>query len=855
MARLGAEMWAPGEADRKAASELHTQLTSRVSTQPIGYSDGDEVTALESIFRLFEHARTAADRNFGASHFDALVWHVLNGHVRPFTAHWHRQSKLGRLAALDATDEFRAKLANLQEVLIKFDQLLLELRDGQQPPSAPKIIEDSPVVSEMAGEVRWGINEQLGNLDPEDARAINAAERKFIERRRTTYRFDPGKSHAAGLALSGGGIRSATFSLGVLVALSKRNLLQQFDYLSTVSGGGYLGAFLTTFLATEVTLPGAANIGLCSTQLPFRRTEGEAAALRHVRHRCRYLQTSAWERIVLASMQIYGMAFHFLAIATLPAIIALAEYQLRTRMPEGVGGLLLLLALTLLAIAFAVGVPLCVRYWAWSRKYADVILGCLFAALIALGFWKILGSLHWLVAGPMTASGRSVPGGTLLIAAAVIPLAASAAISLDAGHRPRLEVVLTAVASLAWPVFLLGIELAAYQWLSGGEHSQRLVSSRSFSLFLLLAAIVLLTHFCLDVNFTSPYRHYRKKLAETFLIQPAASAAPDRPFVTAVSVPLSECASNGRGPYPLFNCALNVPGSKDGRMQGRLTDFFLFSPAFCGSPLTGFKPTASWEEADPAVDVGTAMAASGAAASPLMGLGSRADLRFWLSMLNVRLGYWLRNPRIRPVRKRDAPGLRFLFKEMIGHLDEKDRYLNITDGGHIENLGVYELLRRRCKYIVAIDGEQDPEMTFHGFTNLQRLAAIDLGVQLDIDLDDLRLRHEGLTRSHFQFCRVFYPVTDGGRPEIGYLVYLKLSLTGNEGEFLRRYRLDEPDFPHHATSNQFFTEAQFEAYRALGEHVGDKLFLRAIVGSLADKNDVHVEDWFGALGKAMLRPR
>uniref|UniRef100_UPI0013D130E7 hypothetical protein n=1 Tax=Escherichia coli TaxID=562 RepID=UPI0013D130E7 len=64
--------------------------------------------------------------------------------------------------------------------------------------------------------------------------------------------------------------------------------------------------------------------------------------------------------------------------------------------------------------------------------------------------------------------------------------------------------------------------------------------------------------------------------------------------------------------------------------------------------------------------------------------------------------------------------------------------------------------------------------------------------------------------------------------EIGYLVYLKLSLTGNEGEFIRRFKFDEPAFPHHSTTNQFFTEVQFEAYRTLGEHVGDKMFLGAL---------------------------
>jgi hypothetical protein len=182
-------------------------------------------------------------------------------------------------------------------------------------------------------------------------------------------------------------------------------------------------------------------------------------------------------------------------------------------------------------------------------------------------------------------------------------------------------------------------------------------------------------------------------------------------------------------------------------------------------------------------------------------------------------------------------------------MDERSPWLNVSDGGHIENLGVYELLRRRCKYIVAVDGEQDPNMTFAALTTLQRLAAIDLGITLHINLDDLRIGDKGYSRSHFRFCRIEYP--DG---KFGYLLYLKLSLTGNEGEFLRRYRLDEPAFPHHSTADQFFTEAQFEAYRSLGEHIGDKLFLSAIVGELADSTSVKLEEWFKALAVNLLEP-
>jgi hypothetical protein len=196
-------------------------------------------------------------------------------------------------------------------------------------------------------------------------------------------------------------------------------------------------------------------------------------------------------------------------------------------------------------------------------------------------------------------------------------------------------------------------------------------------------------------------------------------------------------------------------------------------------------------------------------------------------------------------------------REMLGTMNEKSSWLNLTDGGHIENLGVYELLRRRCKYIIAIDGEQDTSMTFHALTTLQRLAAIDFGVRIDVNLDDLRLNDQRLSRSHFRFCRIRYPKAGrGSQDEFGYLLYVKLSLTGNEGEFIRRYRLDNPAFPHDSTADQFFTEAQFEAYRSLGEHVGNKLFLRAIVGELADEQveQVKLEEWFLRLGQSLLDP-
>jgi hypothetical protein len=852
VAAWGDERWQPDDADRAAAAELHVQLISRITTQRLGYTDGDEVAALSSMYALFDKARAVTSTHAGCRHVDTLVWYVINVHVRPFTAKWHRQSERGALAALDATDLFRAELTKVQRALSGLDDLLVEIRDGRPPPAQSRASEDERerrVAEAMARPLPWGIDVRLGGIDAADAERINAAERTAIRARRAHYGLDVDKTHALGLAVSGGGIRSATFALGVLVALARRNLLHQFDYLSTVSGGGYLGSFLTTYLSSgQATPAGAPAIGLRRDDLPFRRDDGEAEALRHIRHFSKYLATgSLWERATMTTAQVYGMLLNGLGIAYLGVCAALVELVLRPVVDrDGLWSIATLSAVGALALV-SILLPVRLRLARGSWDRADRWLAAPAAVLLGLIAWKLLGGFHALydvgtrVPGSSAISASSIA----LIAAAIIPLLASAIVGLFGRLAVPIRVILTVIAAIAAPVFILGVDLAAYHWAEVSPW-------RAVALAGLVGFATLILFFVLDINFTSPHRHYRKKLAEAYLIQPAKRPQPAAPFDSNVSLPLSQATVQARGPYHLINCALNVPGSRNPAMQGRLTDFFVFSQAFCGSPLVGYEATDKWEAVDPHLDVGTAMAISGAAAAPQMGLSTSRQLAFWLALLNIRLSYWLRDPR-RLSRVFATPTLYHLFSEMFSLTHENGHFLNLSDGGHIENLGVYELLRRRCKLIVAVDGEQDAKMTFHALTTLQRLAYIDLGVTIDINLDDLRLNERGMTRSHFCFCRIGYPQdTRDGEPVYGYLIYVKLSLTGNEGEFLRRYRLDEPSFPHQSTADQFFTEAQFEAYRSLGEHVGDKLFLPAIIGDVAHAQDLAAEAWFTAIGKSML---
>jgi hypothetical protein len=231
--------------------------------------------------------------------------------------------------------------------------------------------------------------------------------------------------------------------------------------------------------------------------------------------------------------------------------------------------------------------------------------------------------------------------------------------------------------------------------------------------------------------------------------------------------------------------------------------------------------------------------------SSYMGLGSMPTLTALLTFLNVRLGFWIRKPAKRGFA---APGFSCLLREMIGvDMSEKANWLNLSDGGHIENTGVYELLRRRCKFIICVDGESDPIFTFQGLMTLVRHAQIDFGVRIEPNLNDIRLDPKtGYSKCHFHLCRIHYP---GG---IGLLLYIKLSVTGNESELIRRYRINNPDFPHQTTLDQFFDQEQFEAYRQLGIHATEGLFLPALMSGVVQP--ASVPEWFRQLSKNLLQP-
>jgi len=354
-------------------------------------------------------------------------------------------------------------------------------------------------------------------------------------------------------------------------------------------------------------------------------------------------------------------------------------------------------------------------------------------------------------------------------------------------------------------------------------------------------ALLLINRFLLDINITSPHGFYRDRLSKAFLFRVTEEGEAD----PLDDLKLSELNGPGTAaPFHLVNVALNLQGSTAPDLRGRACDFFTFSRNYCGGARTGWAATRDMEKYDRHLDLATAMAISGAAAAPNMGTTTNRALVFIMTLLNIRLGYWSPNP---SAVNRDFLFKRFrlggakptlIWKEALGRLDEKGTHVNISDGGHIENLAIYQLLKRRCKFVLAIDGECDPNMQFGGLTTLMRFARIDMGVDIDIDLDPLRKGQDGLSESHWALGRIRY--ADGSE---GQLLYIKLSFIGDEPEYVRSYREEHPLFPHEPTSDQFFTEAQFEAYRALGAH--------ACEGMLAD---VDALGGFAALRDAAPRP-
>lgn len=304
------------------------------------------------------------------------------------------------------------------------------------------------------------------------------------------------------------------------------------------------------------------------------------------------------------------------------------------------------------------------------------------------------------------------------------------------------------------------------------------------------------------------------------------------------------------GPYPIVNAALNLVAGEDLAYQERKATSFIITPLNCGfdvwtwrrKPLSldkldkaeyGFRPTKDYAYHNGGFQLGTAMGISGAALSPNMGYHSKPSLAFLMTLFNVRLGYWAGNPRKESTWKKAGPsiGLLYLFKELFGLTDDESKYVYLSDGGHFDNLGLYELVKRRCHYILVCDASADKDYTFESLAGAIRKCREDIGVDIRIKTDMITPHGpEKLSEWHCAVGEIDYRNVDpplvNGQPDnrTGVLVYLKASLTGDESADVLGYKTAYKDFPHQTTADQWFTESQFESYRRLGQHEVLSLF-------------------------------
>jgi hypothetical protein len=318
---------------------------------------------------------------------------------------------------------------------------------------------------------------------------------------------------------------------------------------------------------------------------------------------------------------------------------------------------------------------------------------------------------------------------------------------------------------------------------------------------------------------------YRQRLIRTFLGASRGDRNPN-PFTgfdPRDDIAMADLASIR--PLHVTNATLNMVADPQLGRQERKADSFTTSPLHAGTASLGYRPSDRFAT-DPAtgrgITLGTAVTISGAAASPSMGMYSRPALTFLMTLLNARLGSWVGNPGRAGNDtwfESDPPrgGGLLVLDELLGRTTDTRPYVYLSDGGHFDNLGLVEMVRRRCRFIVVVDAGADPAYGYADLANAVRRIRIDLGVRVEMDAIDIDGAHQGKGNPHGLVGRIVYEDVDGP-PAIGTLIYLKPALSGDEPVDVRNYAAAHPTFPHESTANQWFSEPQFESYRVLGMH-------------------------------------
>jgi Patatin-like phospholipase len=445
------------------------------------------------------------------------------------------------------------------------------------------------------------------------------------------------------------------------------------------------------------------------------------------------------------------------------------------------------------------------------------------------------------------------------------------------------SVALNLVAKIGPYVFILGLLVILSGIADWGFHSAygdyTAGHYTAITLLMLLPlAIFAVFGWRVDINEFSMNTFYRNRLTRCYLGATNTQRDPNpltgfddrdtRDMQISRLKPNPENPNKGySGPLPIICTTINLSFGEDLAYQERKAASFAFSPLYSGYTVgwtagkagkrlsfNGFVPTGEYFDPHGGINISTAVAISGAAASPNWGYHTNPATAFLMTMFNVRLGWWMFNPRRSslagclpgsPIDEPEWPSPRFapleLANELLGRSDDKSKYVYLSDGGHFDNMGLYELVRRRCYKIVICDAEEDEKYVFEGLGMSIRKCRIDFGVEIKLKMvGDLRPDlTTGDCKAHFALGTIRYPETPASEEEEGQILYIKSSVTGsvkwptNAGKNfilldpepldILNYKLQHDSFPHDSTANQWFTESQFESYRRLGQHVVEEI--------------------------------
>jgi predicted acylesterase/phospholipase RssA len=368
--------------------------------------------------------------------------------------------------------------------------------------------------------------------------------------------------------------------------------------------------------------------------------------------------------------------------------------------------------------------------------------------------------------------------------------------------------------------------------------------------------------FRVDVNKFSLHNLYKNRLIRCYLGASRGATRKAHPFTgfdEDDDIPLDGNPSGGNAedvihrPLHIINTALNITHGENLAWQERKAASFTMTPLHCGFSLgpstgdepqagqpnhpsaSGYRPSAFWAKNDSLgtkFSLGMAMATSGAAVSTNMGMNSSPTLAFLLTVFNVRLGRWSPNPLSRKhwmsASPAFAPGC--LVQELFGYSNQERSFIHLSDGGHFDNTGVYELVRRKCRTIIAVDASADFDRGLSDLANAIRKCRVDFGAEITVPLEGFQAaKLQGETPGCYAFGTIKYP----GVESPGRLIVIKPTLVAlaKLSVDVFSYSLTNDRFPHQNTVDQFFDESQFESYRALGESLTKLCFEELREGS------------------------